>query len=425
MWSYQMNYKPNPLLYGANKDFFSSFKIIITMRAEVDLAALSKAVTTAMVRYPYFSVYAERKENDIQLCHNKQPVPVFNSDRCIVLGTEECHGHLLTFGCEGRKIILNASHYITDGMGVSPLLLTVLYLYVSELYGVEGLNPEKIPMPNDMVQKEEYEYPFPDEPFKIDNEYISKIEVNDAYELNSNEFDNNGLYAYHLHIPQKAMMKIANPSDGSPISFLSVMLYRALCKLDNDIEKPVVAHVQHQYRAALKAPLSRHSMVSYIPVSLSAKMKNWEVMHQNTVVRGQILLGSEVSADLNAVNRFLEVFPNGWNASLSEKEQAMRQYAENSIRNKTFGISYVGKMDWFGLDTYMEDIHAYIGEKDTRNMLLIEVMTIGEDFTLNFMQSGCGKRYLNAFIEQLRNEDIPVSIVGENRYTLCDTEIPK
>ena len=72
----------------------------------------------------------------------------------------------------------------------------------------------------------------------------------------------------------------------------------------------------------------------------------------------------------------------------------------------------------------MEDIHAYIGEKHTKNMLLIEVMTIGEDFTLNFMQSGRGDRYVNAFVDQLRLRDIPVKLVGEGRYTLCDTTIP-
>ena len=101
----------------------------------------------------------------------------------------------------------------------------------------------------------------------------------------------------------------------------------------------------------------------------------------------------------------------------------MRKYAEESIYPKTFGISYVGKMDWCGLDRYVEDIHAYIGEKNTKNMLLIEVMTIGEDFTLNFMQSGRGDRYVNAFVEQIRSFGIPVKMIGGARYTLCDTEI--
>lgn len=418
-----MNYKPNPLLYAAHEDFLSSFKLTITMYSEVDHQVLSRAVARAMVRYPYFSVYPEQQENDIVLCHNPHPVPVFPDGRCVVLGTEECHGHLLSFGCEGRQIFLNASHYIADGMGIDPLLKTVLYLYVSELHGDGGLATDRIQMPDAPVCEGEYAYPFPNEPFEIEDGYLPRAVPDLAYALDPDAFDTNGLYAYHLHIPQKKMMALANPSDGSPVSFLSVMLYRALCAIDGNIAQPVVAHVQHQYRAALKAPLSRHSMVNYIPVALHAKLRKWEVTHQNTVVRGQILLGSEKMADLESVNRLLAAFPHGEDATLAEKTQAMRQYAENSIRAKTFGISYVGKMDWCGLEQYVEDIHAYIGEKHTPNMLLIEVMTIGEDFTINFMQSGRGDRYVNAFIDQLRSFEIPVRLIGEGRYTLCDTKI--
>ena len=46
------------------------------------------------------------------------------------------------------------------------------------------------------------------------------------------------------------------------------LLYRALHRLDRDIEKPIVAHVQHQYRAALRAHMSHHSLVNYISVVL-------------------------------------------------------------------------------------------------------------------------------------------------------------
>jgi hypothetical protein len=164
-------------------------------------------------------------------------------------------------------------------------------------------------------------------------------------------------------------------------------------------------------------------MVSYIPVVLTPRVKDKNVLAQNTIVRGQILLGSEASADINAVNHLVSAFPTGDGITLEAKKESMRKYAEESIYPKTFGISYVGKMDWCGLDRYVEDIHAYIGEKNTKNMLLIEVMTIGEDFTLNFMQSGRGDRYVNAFVEQLRSFGIPVKMIGGARYTLCDTEI--
>ena len=70
----------------------------------------------------------------------------------------------------------------------------------------------------------------------------------------------------------------------------------------------------------------------------------------------------------------------------------------------------------------MDDLHAYIGEKHTKNMLLVEVMMVGEDFSLTFMQSGKGKKYINAFVEEIRSLHIPVSVVDEERYSLCNTD---
>ena len=53
-------------------------------------------------------------------------------------------------------------------------------------------------------------------------------EPTEAYGLDPMAFDTEGLSAYHLHVPQKEMMDMASSSDGSPVSFLSVLLYRTL-----------------------------------------------------------------------------------------------------------------------------------------------------------------------------------------------------
>ena len=52
-------------------------------------------------------------------------------------------------------------------------------------------------------------------------------------------------------------------------------------------------------------------------------------------------------------------------------------------------------------------------------------MTVRDYFSINFMQSGRGARYVDAFIEQLKDFNIPVSLVGEQRYDLCNTKIPQ
>ena len=186
-----MNYRPNPLLYGAHEDFLSSFKLVVTMCDDVDYNLLLNAVGSAMKRYPYFSVFPQKNGESIQLKFNEAPVPVFKDGRCVVLGTNESNGHLLAFGCEERRIILHASHYIADGMGISPLLMSVLYLYISEKYGTDGLNSEYILMPDSPVSDEEYAYPFPEKTILSDNAEVQEEISDSVYSLDSFAFDNN------------------------------------------------------------------------------------------------------------------------------------------------------------------------------------------------------------------------------------------
>ena len=416
-----MNFKPNPLLYGANEDFFSAFRLAIRMKETVDYGLLSRAVEKVMVRYPYFCVFPERVGESLVLRYNQRPIPVFPDDRTVTLGSRESGGHLVSFGCKDNTVFIDASHYLTDGMGVDPLMKSLLFAYVSERYGTEGLATDRIRMPDSPVCDGEHAYPFPDGGIAAEEIGVLPEAPKEAYGLDAAEFDREGFYAYHLHIPQRAMMEKASSSDGSPVSFLSVLLYRALHRLDHSIDQPIVAHVQHQYRAVLRTPMSHHSLVSYIPVSLSPRLRKWDVERQNTVVRGQVILRGGVEADIASVNRLIEAFPR--DGSFADKREAMARYAENSIHPKTFGISYVGKMDWCGLERYVEDLHAYIGEKHTSNMLIVEVMTVGEDFSLTFMQSGRGEKYLRAFMEEIRSLEIPVSLVGEERYRLCNTDL--
>lgn len=416
-----MKFKPNPLLYGANEDFLSTFRLAIRMKDTVDYDILSRSVEKAIVRYPYFCVFPEREDENIVLHYNNQPVPVFGDDRTVTLGSEESRGHLISFGCMNNTIFIDCSHYLADGMGISPLMMSLLYLYVSERYGAEGLKAERIRMSDSPICDGEHIYPFPDSAINNEELRVLPQEPDEVYSLDPAVFDEKGLYAYHLHIPQNEMMAKASSSDGSPVSFLSVLLYRALHRLDHNMDKPVVAHVQHQYRAVLSMPMSHHSLVNYISVAMVPRLSKWDVEKQNTVVRGQVILKGDKDSDIASINRLIEAFPN--ESSFDDKKDAMARFAEKSVLRKTFGISYVGKMDWCGLEHYVEDLHAYIGEKHTKNMLLIEVMTVGEDFSLTFMQSGKGEKYLNAFMDEIRSLGISVNLVGEERYNLCNTNL--
>ena len=61
-------------------------------------------------------------------------------------------------------------------------------------------------MPDNSVCEGEFAYPFPDRPIEAEPVILPKV-PKESYCLDSGAFDNKGLYAYHLHIPQKAKME--------------------------------------------------------------------------------------------------------------------------------------------------------------------------------------------------------------------------
>ena len=109
-----MKFKPNPLLYGANEDFLSTFRLAIRMKDTVDYDMLSHSVEKAIVRYPYFCVFPEREDENIVLRYNSRPLPIFADDRTVTLGSEESRGHLISFGCKDNSIFIDCSHYLAD-----------------------------------------------------------------------------------------------------------------------------------------------------------------------------------------------------------------------------------------------------------------------------------------------------------------------
>lgn len=419
-----MEYKVSPLLYGAHPGFCSAFRLAFEMTEPVDAAALRAAVSRAMVRYPYFAVRVQYRQQRMVLRDNPLPVQVFSHDRTVTLGTAESNHHLLAFACSGHTLYLDCSHFLADGMGIFPLVQTVLCLYLKALHPDAPIDTGSIRMPEDPVPPAEWAYPFPEVPMACSIWKGLHDVPEDPYVLDPAAFDDGGLYAYHLHIDQTALMKTANTSDASPVSFLSTMLFRALCSLEPGLEKPVVGHVQHQYRAALNTPQSHHSLVCYVPIVFTGYLKSRPLYTQNTAIRGQVILRSDEYIDIENVNRLLRHFSCVELEDLAAKKAAMQAFVRRSVRGKTFGISYMGRVNWMGMDAYIRDIHAYIGEKNNGSMLLMEVMALRDVFSVTFMQSGKGTRYLNAFLAQLAQLEIPARIHSQGRYRLCDTQLP-
>ena len=107
-----------------------------------------------------------------------------------------------------------------------------------------------------IISEEEYAYPFPKNPIPNEGSISIPQKRYEPFLFADDLFDGDGSYAYNLQVPQQALMKYAKSNDGSPVSFVCVMMYKALMSLHPDIREDIVFSIPHEYRKVLGCPLS-------------------------------------------------------------------------------------------------------------------------------------------------------------------------
>ncbi len=419
-----MIYHVIPLFYAANEHFKNPLRFAVELNEDIDPEALHYAVKQVQKRYPYFSVQIEKEGESFVLAENNRPFVITANEKPVCLNSTESNGHLLAFAWKKRTIWVDISHFICDGNGLAPLVKTLVYYYVERRYGNDGINTDSIRLVGDKIEEEEYLYPYPSEPIPNEDALSVKPKERHPFLFADELFDDGGGYAYNLLVKQQEMMKYAKSNDGSPVSFVCVMLYKAIMALYPEMEEDIVFEIPHEYRRALGRPLSHDCLARVLFVELAAKDRNNSVEMLNTSVRGQIILGSDESADIEAINgmvnlnAFLQTLP------LEGKKQTMSGIIAGSLKQNTFGVSYTGNISWGGMEKYIRDLHIYAGEHERHHTISVVMFTIGEYFSLCIMQPGKNPAFVQKLIQSFACHGIDCRLMSEERIQLSDFKLP-
>lgn len=416
-----MSYKVSPLLYGASENLMNTIRFTVELKEKVEETALRNAVETGMKRYPYLAVRLQKEEEAYVLAENDLPFVISQDGHAVCLASEESNWHLVAFSFEDRNLNIDISHFLVDGTGLVPLVKTITYYYLTNVYGEEGIDSSKIRLAGSEIPSEESGYPFPSSPIPMDQKpFPEKPASKNCLELDPDQYDQGGAYAYHIRLKQKDLMKRAKTIEGSPNSYLAANLYKAFCNLYPDLDKDVVCAVSHQFRKALGNPLSHDSLAKVFYFNYTKRMKDWDIDRLNLATRGAVILGCDESSDLKKINEWVQLDTYLAQMPLERKIQTMHGAISKNIVPDTFSISYTGQIDWAGMEQYIEDVHAYAGEKKRTNSISLQIFTIGEYFSITFLQKGKGDYYVNAFVNSLVSQGIPCEIKGGAYYNLCD-----
>ena len=291
-------------------------------------------------------------------------------------------------------------------------------------YGSSGIDTNSIRLVTDTIEEEEYSYPFPEAMIPNENPISIRQKTYAPFLFEDDLFDREGCYAYNLQVRQQELMKYAKINDGSPVSFVSVMLYETMMNLYPETEKDIVFRIPHEYRKVLGRPQSHDCLARVFFVKLAANDRSKSVEMLNTLVRGQIVLGSDESADIDAINGMLQLNAYMQTLPLEVKKQAMIGLVQGSLAENTFGVSYTGNISWGGLEKYIRDLHPYAGENNRNRSLSVEMFTLGDKFTICVMQPGKNPMFVQGLIQSFASQGIDCKLMSEERFHLADYEIP-
>lgn len=132
------------------------FRVSVTLKAPIRVAALQEALRRVFPRFPYFQVQLERGLFWYYLQRNRE-IPVLQAMSEVpvsVLPTQQGHRHLLRVQARGATIAVDFSHVLTDGAGAIRFVGTLATQYLSQQgVRVESwrpfLDPDEPPSPGE------------------------------------------------------------------------------------------------------------------------------------------------------------------------------------------------------------------------------------------------------------------------------------
>lgn len=391
------------------------------MRDLIDAEIYRHAVDTTMKRYPYFQVELQRRNGQFYFAENHRAIVVVSSLQGVELNSEDSNFHMIAFCWQDNWIQLDVFHAMTDGTGAYEVLRTLLYYYCSERYHIT-LDDAGIRLVGDAIPDEEWANPVvgrTDLPTPPRTDMPTALNLVTAAGLE----DDRQQTVYSIAISESEFVRFSLDNDGSPGTMVSLLLSRALARLYPDAEGAIRIALCVNQRVALHAPLAHQSLVGGAMLEYKDKMRDWPLERQGTIYRGMVFAQTQEEVVLAGV-------ASNWGmvqmllSRESDQERLETVSYINSItaRLVTATVSYVGKANYREAERYIRDFRLWTSS--TGAPLLVEISAVGGRFTLDIIQKFSSPIFVNAFLEELEENDIVYDLQDVSRLELPNVRLP-
>ena len=416
-------------LYESESLIASCMRIAVTMKDDVDAKVLEQAANEAIRRYPYFAVkVGVDSRGAYTLSPNAERIAVLPvSSKPRSLGSPEVGGHLCFLEYEVRTIYFVMSHSLCGGKGVLPWLMTNVYQYVKDRYGVEPDAPA-IRKPGEPFLDGEVTEPtmdmLSDEPPIYESKSKNPVMLYGDY-LNGllNPFVRDPNY-YLFSFDQADIVGYAKENDASVVSFFMVAIARMLDRVLPKKHPVIGAETSHNPAEDIGLPYNHCDMHSMIYVDYERDMLSTDDPKLGTMTRGQILLQKDPSVSHHQLRKVFALYEQlDGIEGLKKKRAYIRKHAPSrsaDARHSTFVCNYSGFVDWGEVANYIEDYAIVVD-----GHLVFEITSLGDRIFLAVMQLLRNDKYVSGLKSLFGEMGIPYQVKGPFPKHLSKHMLPR
>ena len=415
-------------LYKDEKRFAFVVRAKLRMTETVDIDVLRSAANKAIKRYPYFAVKVEVDESGsyVRVPNDKDIAVLPMGDKTPFLCSKAVNEHLLFLEVDGRDIYFNISHTMCGGRGLQPWIMTTVWQYVADKYGIVP-NAPSIRKPGEPLLDGEMDEPACDmlpreEPIYEYKSKNPKVLIVDYMNGLFNPFVRNSNYRVLTFSP-KEILSFAKGNDSSVAAFFLIAVAKALDKLLPEKDAVIGGEIAHNMSANIGLKNAHCDILSHIHIDYTREQLKMDMEKLGTMTRGQIILQTDPTVSCKELKEKLALYEALDNIQgIKAKRKYMKQHdlsTGKGAKHGTYIVNYTGQMDWGEVADYIESYVLIV-----EGHVMLEVTSVGEKIFVCFMQILDTDKYINAFREVMNELGISFTMEGPYPKKLPKHQLP-
>ena len=237
-----------------------------------------------------------------------------------------------------------------------------------------------------------------------------------------NPFVKDDKYYYQIKIPATPFMDYVTNVGGTPNTVLTAAMFKMASRYFKEKKGTYLSsRIAADYRKDLDASTSYRDFVRFILVRYEWVMADDPIERLSAIAhraihdQNQPELGRARFFKVRTVHRGIDEQPT----LKAKKRFALSNSAFRSDPRDPWTVSYVGKVDWGGMQQHVRDVYT-ISDGD----LMLEVNALDDHFCIAFQLFNTDERPLKLFCQVLEQEQIPYTVSERLTRYLPKIQLP-